>query len=78
MYEEYFTESHQMIRETVRKFVAREILPHVEKWEEEGTFPIELYKKAGDAGLLGLGSPEEYGGTPADICIRGSGSSRRQ
>ena len=56
-----------MIRETVRKFVAREILPHVEKWEEEGTFPMELYKKAGDAGLLGLGSPAEYGGTPADI-----------
>jgi acyl-CoA dehydrogenase len=67
MSEEYFTESHQMIRETVRKFVAREILPHVEKWEEEGTFPMELYKKAGDAGLLGLGSPAEYGGTPADI-----------
>lgn len=67
MYEEYFTESHQMIRETVRKFVAREILPHIEKWEQEGTFPRELYKKAGDAGLLGIGSPEEYGGTPADI-----------
>ncbi len=67
MYEEYFTESHQMLRDSIRKFIAREITPFVEKWEEEGTFPRELYKKAGDAGFLGIGSPEEYGGTPGDI-----------
>lgn len=63
---EYFNESHEMFRNTIRKFIAREIAPYVEEWEEKGEFPDELYKKAGDAGLLGLGYPEELGGTPVD------------
>lgn len=67
MYEEYFGESHQLLRDSLRKFIAREITPFVEKWEEEGTFPRDLYKKAGDAGFLGMCVPEEYGGTPGDI-----------
>lgn len=67
MYEEYFTQSHQMLRDSIRKFIAREITPFVDGWEEEETFPRELYRKAGDAGYLGLGYPEEFGGTPGDI-----------
>lgn len=67
MYVNYFNESHKMFRDSVRKFIAREISPSVDEWEEKGTFPQELYKKAGDAGFLGLGYPEEYGGTPADL-----------
>jgi len=67
VYVEYFNESHEMLRDSLRKFIAREIRPFVEQWEEEGTFPRELYKKAGDAGFIGLGFPEEYGGTPADL-----------
>lgn len=50
------------IREQIRRFVAEEIEPHGERWEEEGGFPRDLYLKAGVAGLLGLGFPEEYGG----------------
>ena len=46
-YQQYFGEIHHMIRETGRKFVAQEILPHINDWEEAGTFPRELYKKAG-------------------------------
>ena len=57
------TEEHETWRETVRRFVEREILPHAAKWDEAGEFPRELYKKAAAAGLLGLGFPEEYGGT---------------
>jgi acyl-CoA dehydrogenase len=64
---EYFDDSHQMLRESVRKFISREIAPFVDQWEEEGTFPRELYRKAGKAGYLGIGYPEEYGGTPGDI-----------
>ncbi len=64
---QYFSESHDMLRDSVRRFVAREIAPHLDKWEEEGIIPLELYKKAGDGGFIGLGYPEEYGGTPGDI-----------
>ena len=63
----YFSESHQIMRTQVRRFVAREIAPHVDQWEQEKTFPRDLYKKAGDAGFLGMGYPEAYGGTPCDI-----------
>jgi acyl-CoA dehydrogenase len=67
MYVKYFDESHDMLRDSLRKFIAREISPYVDQWEEEGTFPKELYKKAGDAGHIGMGYPEEYGGTPGDL-----------
>ncbi len=63
----HFNETHEQMRLTVRKFVEREILPHVAQWEEEGTFPRELYRKAGAAGLLGIGFPEEYGGMGEDV-----------
>ena len=64
------TEAHEAYRETVRRFVEREIIPHASAWDEAGEFPRELYKKAGAAGLLGVGFPEEYGGTPADYFFR--------
>lgn len=64
------TEAHEAYRETVRRFVEREILPHAAAWDEAGEFPRELYRKAGAAGLLGVGFPEEYGGTPADYFFR--------
>lgn len=67
MYQQYFTEEHEMLRRTVRTFVEKEIAPHVDQWEEDELFPRELYKKAGDLGLLGVGFPEEYGGNPMDI-----------
>lgn len=65
--EEYFTETHRLIRETVRRFVHKEILPFVEEWEESGYFPVELYKKAGSLGILGINYPEEYGGSGKDL-----------
>jgi len=66
MYEPYFGEEHNILRDSVRRFVEKEIKPHVEEWEDQELFPLELYKKAGDAGFLGLEYPEELGGTPAD------------
>jgi citronellyl-CoA dehydrogenase len=62
-----FTKAHQLFRETVRRFVDTEVNPYMDEWEEAEIFPAhELFKKAGDLGLLGLSYPEEYGGTGAD------------
>ncbi|MEW6335611.1 MAG: acyl-CoA dehydrogenase family protein [Thermodesulfobacteriota bacterium] len=66
MYEAYFTEEHHIFRTAVRKFVEREILPHVDRWEDEELFPVELYRRCAAEGFLGIGYPEAYGGTPCD------------
>lgn len=58
----YFNETHDMVRASARRFVAERILPNIDAWEEEGTFPKELYKEVADLGLLGVGHPEEFGG----------------
>jgi len=58
----WYGPEHLALRETLRRFVAREITPHVNDWDEAGTFPRELYGRAAEVGLLGLGFPEEYGG----------------
>ncbi len=63
----YYTEAHDRFRDALARFVRAEILPQVEAWEEAGEFPRELYREAADVGLLGIGFPEEYGGTPADV-----------
>ena len=62
----FYHEQHQAFRGSLRRFVEREIAPHVDRWDEAEAFPRELYNKAAEVGLLGLGFPEEYGGTPAD------------
>ena len=65
-----FTEEHEAWRDTVRRFVDREIIPYVSAWDEAGEFPRDLYRKAAAAGLLGMGFPEEYDGVPADYFFR--------
>ncbi len=62
----FYTADHEAFRDVMRRFVAREIEPHANEWDEAGEFPRALYAKAAEVGLLGLGFPEEYGGTPAD------------
>ena len=63
----HFSAEHELFRASLRAFVAREITPHVNDWDEAGTFPRSLYRRAAELGATGLGYPEEYGGTPADI-----------
>ncbi len=63
----YFGESHDILRQTVAKFVEREIKPFVDEWEEAGEFPEELYRKAAEIGLLGVCYPEEWSGFQSDI-----------
>lgn len=66
-YQVYFSAEHEVIRQATRRFVDREIRPHVDAWEEAGTFPRELYAKAAAVGILGIGYPAEWGGTPGDL-----------
>jgi acyl-CoA dehydrogenase len=55
----------ESLRATVRRFVERELRPHVDDWEEAGSFPRSLYRQAGELGLLALGFPHDHGGIPA-------------
>ena len=58
----FYDESHEAVAQSVRRFVAQEIAPHIDRWEAEGELPRELHRKAAEAGILGLNYPEEYGG----------------
>lgn len=62
-----FSPEHEGFRSALRDFVAREITPHANDWDEAGGFPRELYAKAAALGLLGMGYDEALGGTPADL-----------
>ncbi|MEM6732073.1 MAG: acyl-CoA dehydrogenase family protein, partial [Myxococcota bacterium] len=61
------TDEHRAIREQARRFAEREIRPQAEHWEEHEEFPVELYRSLAEAGILGLGYPEEFGGTGGDF-----------
>ncbi|MBV1882109.1 MAG: acyl-CoA dehydrogenase family protein [Pseudomonadales bacterium] len=63
----YFDEEHNILRDQIRKFVAKEIVPFGEAWEEQGFVPRELLKKMGAVGLFGLMHEERYGGSGMDI-----------
>jgi alkylation response protein AidB-like acyl-CoA dehydrogenase len=58
-----FTEEHELFRETVRAFCEKECVPHVAEWEKSGGPERDLWRKAGQQGLLGWEVPEEFGGS---------------
>ena len=60
-----FGPEHDAFRQTVRRFIEREVAPHAEQWEREGGFPRVLFRRFGELDLLGLQYPEVYGGTNA-------------
>jgi acyl-CoA dehydrogenase len=62
-----YTEEHRIFRDSLRRFLAKEIVPHIEEWEEAGIVPREAWKKMGDQGFLAMNVPEEYGGLGADF-----------
>src|SRR4051794_17025770 len=61
-----FTEEHELIRQTVKRFAKEEIAPFAEQWDEEGIFPREIFKKAGELGLFGIRIHHEWGGAALD------------
>ncbi len=66
----FYTAEHEAFRQSLRRFVQREIEPHANDWDEAGEFPRELYRKAAAVGYMGLGFPEAYGGTEGDRFMR--------
>jgi acyl-CoA dehydrogenase len=54
------------LRETVRRFVTKDVLPHLDEWERIGELPRSLHRRAADLGLLGIGYPEAAGGSGGD------------
>lgn len=63
----YFTEEHKMFRESLKDFLQKEVVPHIEKWEKDGTVERFIWKKFGDMGFFGLAYPEAYGGLNLDL-----------
>jgi alkylation response protein AidB-like acyl-CoA dehydrogenase len=57
-----FTEEHDLFRDGMRTFIEREIVPYAKSWEREGIVDRDLFLRAGEAGLLGISIPEEFGG----------------
>lgn len=63
----HFTEDHELFRQTVSGFIQREVIPHVNKWEEDEFIPREVFKQMGELGFLGINFPESLGGTDNDF-----------
>jgi len=57
-----YSADHELFREIVREFLAREVTPHYERWESEGIIDRDMWLAAGKQGVIGLAIPEEYGG----------------
>jgi acyl-CoA dehydrogenase len=62
-----FSPDHEAFRASLREFVAREITPFVDSWDEAGTFPRSLYRSLAELGATGIGFDESLGGTPGDV-----------
>ncbi|HEY0026616.1 MAG TPA: acyl-CoA dehydrogenase family protein [Allosphingosinicella sp.] len=62
-----FGDDHHLFRDQVRRFLAHELHPHLDRWEEEGIIDRAFWTKAGEAGLLCPTVPEEYGGPGLDF-----------
>ena len=63
----YFTEEHQLFRESLKDFLQKEVVPHLDKWEETGTIERFIWKKLGQMGYFGLATPEAYDGLGLDL-----------
>jgi alkylation response protein AidB-like acyl-CoA dehydrogenase len=61
-----FTDEHDLLRKAVAEWADSEITPHLAEWEEQGDFPDEIFRRAGELGFLGLAFPESAGGQGGD------------
>lgn len=63
----YFNAEHELFRTSLREFMSKEVLPHLNEWEEQRQIPRDIWTKMGEQGYLGLNQSEEYGGMNADF-----------
>ncbi|WP_339611067.1 acyl-CoA dehydrogenase family protein [uncultured Planktosalinus sp.] len=63
----YFTEEHELFRKSFREFLQKEVVPHIEKWEQTGIIDRFIWEKFGEMGYFGLAYPEKYGGMDLDL-----------
>ncbi len=63
----YFTEDHEVFRQSFRDFLQKEVIPHIEKWEKTGTIERFIWSKFGEMGYFGLNQSEKYGGLNLDL-----------
>lgn len=63
----YFTEEHQLFRQSLKNFLHKEVVPHIEKWEKSGTIERFIWSKFGEMGYFGLATPAEYDGLDLDL-----------
>ncbi|MFK7747358.1 MAG: acyl-CoA dehydrogenase family protein [Kordia sp.] len=63
----YFNEEHHLFRESLRDFLKKEVVPHIEKWEKTGTIERFIWEKFGEMGFFGIAYPEKYGGMDLDL-----------
>ena len=63
----YFSEEHNLFRESLRDFLKKEVVPHIDKWEKTGSIERFIWKKFGDMGFFGISYAEQYGGMDLDI-----------
>lgn len=65
----YLTHEHEEWRRTLRRFFEKEVIPFAEQWDEDCYLPEEIYPKAAEVGLIGLGYPEVFGGISEGVDI---------
>lgn len=63
----YASEEHKMMQGMIRDFIKNELLPQMESWEQQGMVSRDIWKRAGDLGLLCIDMPQEYGGSGLDF-----------
>ncbi|MDX2304486.1 MAG: acyl-CoA dehydrogenase family protein [Microscillaceae bacterium] len=62
----YFTEEHELFRQSLRAFLQKEVIPYIDEWEQKGELPPEIYRRFGEMGYFGISFPEQYGGLDLD------------
>jgi alkylation response protein AidB-like acyl-CoA dehydrogenase len=62
-----YTQEHEELRDSVRRYVDKELRPYVDEWEEAGFFPDDVFRRCGELGFLGLHYPERWGGSGGDL-----------